>query len=184
MNTNGGRRLFKMIQDFVAENLGIYDLEQESLGNNDIIVDEPSISKIGSHIPVFGKPETIFDIDNEFSTTTTLPTTSIAEIIPTSTEGSSSLFNPGKYSHISRMDKVKYLADFAKFYFTDQLSNVATGSSRSFSEPMNDSEKVLSRQKRQFSVFSLMNFLLVVFNVILDINNNINNNNKYTFKNE
>ena len=34
-----------------------------------------------------------------------------------------------------------------------------------------------SRQKRSFPIFSLLNFLLVVFNIVIDINNNINNNN-------
>ena len=165
-----------MIQDFannVAENFGIYDLETESIGNDKIEDFEPSISKIGSHIPIFGKLETIFEINSEYSTTTALPTAStIGTTTSTSTVTSSSSMS--KYNHISRIDKVKYLADFAKFYFTDQYNNAAD-ESVSFSEPMlNDSEEVLSRQKRQFSVFSLMNFLLVVFNVILDINNNIN----------
>ena len=70
----------------------------------------------------------------------------------------------------SKLDKMKYMANYAQHLINSKLPNSFSG--RQFLEEKPE-EKVLSRQKRQFSVFSLLNFLLVVFNVVLDINNNI-----------
>ena len=64
MNMNG-RRIFKMIQDFaynVAENFGIYDMnDNEISGGNDPTDTKQRITEIGGHIPIFGRPETVFD---------------------------------------------------------------------------------------------------------------------------
>merc|ERR1712223_1776045 len=69
--------------------------------------------------------------------------------------------------NLSKLEKIKYLADFAKqLSVKDLIPGSPSGST-----------------SRQFSVFSLMNFLLVVFNVVLDINNNINNNKNNTNNN-
>ena len=70
----------------------------------------------------------------------------------------------------SKLDKMKYMANYAQYLINSNLPNSFTG--REINEQSSE-EKILSRQKRQFSVFSLLNFLLVVFNVVLDINNNI-----------
>ena len=70
----------------------------------------------------------------------------------------------------SKLDKVKYLANFAQYLVNSKLPKSFSGRQLSSTE---SEDKILSRQKRQFSVFSLLNFLLVVFNVVLDINNNI-----------
>merc|ERR1719312_2028901 len=182
MNMNG-RRLFKMLEDFaynVAENFGITESEEsfDSLELNKI----PTVSNIGAHVPIFGKLETVYrpsSFNSALMPLTVRTTTTTTSTTSTTTSKSSILPESlTKYNHISKMDKVRHLANFAKYLFKEKVAPENTESSRSFPvEPMLIKEKVLSRKKRQFSVFSLLNFLLVVFNVVIDINNNINNNN-------
>ena len=54
-----------MIQDFaynVAENFGIYDTNHiNSSGEEDSTETKQRISEIEDHIPIFGRPETVFD---------------------------------------------------------------------------------------------------------------------------
>ena len=113
MNMNG-RRIFKMIKDFafnVAENFGIYD--DDDLSNE--IEKKPRITEIGSQVPIFGRPETVFDPNSRNSylttttTTTTPPTVVTTTASPTLTStGGHSLFSDN-YSNIREVFKAKDL---------------------------------------------------------------------------
>merc|ERR1712181_121192 len=106
------------------------------------------VSQIGSQTPLFGRLDTLYKPARPSLRSTTTTTTTIAPTVR-------------KTWNLSKMEKIKYLADFAQKHLS--VKDLLPASSTSTS--------------RQFSVFSLMNFLLVVFNVVLDINNNNNNNN-------
>merc|ERR1712045_616973 len=84
MNTNGGRRLFKMINDFasnVAENFGIYETndfpDQKSNQNQKDASNQKILSAVGPHVPVFGKPETVFDPNFQETESSSLQTTTV-----------------------------------------------------------------------------------------------------------
>ena len=111
MNENmNGRRIFKMIQDFaynVAGNFGIYDDSPNEMEK------KPRISEIASHVPIFGRPETVFDpkVHNSYLTTTTTPPVltsrkTTASSTSTSTTASYSLFS-NNYSNIRKVFKTK-----------------------------------------------------------------------------
>ena len=121
MNTNmNGRRIFKMIQDFaynVAGNFGIYDDSTNEMEKN------PRISEIASHVPIFGRPETVFDpkVHNSYLTTTATPPVvpsrkTTASSTSTSTTASYSLFS-NNYSNIREVFKTKQINNFLKFSF-------------------------------------------------------------------
>ena len=103
MNMNG-RRIFKMIQDFaynVAENFGIYDMnDNEISGGNEPTDTKQRITEIGGHIPIFGRPETVFD-PNTSQRFLTSSTTTVGTEATTSYEVSTSrsLFSDN-YDHI------------------------------------------------------------------------------------
>ena len=98
-----GRRIFKMIKDFafnVAENFGIYD--DDDLSNE--IEKKPRITEIGSHVPIFGRPETVFDPKARTSYLTRTTTTTAAATVVTSrktTTSSTSATTTGGYSLFS-----------------------------------------------------------------------------------
>ena len=121
MNENmNGRRIFKMIQDFaynVAENFGIYDdSPKEKMEKN------PRITEIDSHVPIFGRPETVFDPStrNSYLTTTSPPVvtsrqTTTASSTSTTTTASYSLFS-NNYSNIREVFKTKQINNFLKLF--------------------------------------------------------------------
>ena len=99
-----------MIKDFaynVAENFGIYD-DDEDLSSE--MGKKPTITEIGSHVPIFGRPETVFDpkARHSYLTTTTTPATTRASSRSTTTTGSYSLFS-NNYSNIREVFKAKQI---------------------------------------------------------------------------
>ena len=99
MNMNG-RRIFKMIQDFafnVAENFGIYDEDDSPIEKEK----KPRITEIGSHVPIFGRPETVFDPKARASYLTTTTTTTAATVVTSTTTSSTSATTTGGYSLFS-----------------------------------------------------------------------------------
>ena len=113
MNMNG-RRIFKMIQDFaynVAGNFGIYDDTDSPIEREK----NPRITEIDSHVPIFGRPETVFDPNarNSYLTTTTTPPVitsrkTTASSTSTTTTESYSLFSDN-YSNIRDVFKAKQI---------------------------------------------------------------------------
>ena len=106
MNMNG-RRIFKMIQDFaynVAENFGIYESPEVKV--KDSMEGKKRISEIGDHVPIFGRPETVFDPlrSEKYLTTTTAGTVTTATASTSTETETISLFSDN-YSNIRQAFK-------------------------------------------------------------------------------